>query len=30
MSEIKLKRELYTSEKTGVTLDQDDNGFFKD
>ena len=29
MSEIKLKRELYTSEKTGVTLDQDDNGFFQ-
>lgn len=29
MSEIKLKRELYTSEKTGVTLDQDDNGLFQ-
>ena len=29
MSEIKLNRELFTSEKTGVTLDQDDMGIFQ-
>ena len=29
MSEIKLNRELFTSEKTGVTLDQDNMGIFQ-
>lgn len=29
MSEIKLDKELFTSEKTGVTLDQDDSGLFQ-
>ena len=30
MSEIKLNRELFESEKTGVALDQDDSGRFAD
>ena len=29
MSEIKLNRELFQSEKTGVALDQDDSGLFQ-